>query len=605
MAKGRTVEDFIKEIGLPGYLGVSGGTPAFAYARVSSDEQATEGKSGIPRQFLHIHEKALEYGCYIPAWNMFFDDASGFEFQDRPELSRLRQTYMNPDRHADVLIMESIDRLSRNADWHQGFLLEEMKKFGLQVLFWKEFTSRIERAVMGAIAQDGMEDAKKRMYDGMILKAKSGRITAKTPAYGYRFVDAEGKQSSKATKETYYAIDEEKAPFIRQIFHMYADGYNLEQLVTWLNEVGAPPPSERSGKWHRGVLHMVLKNPVYKGEYVSGRWKRVKGPPSRTVSGSAAIKPAAVERRIERPEEEWIIVPCPAIVDSTVWDAVQRRFDVNKLAARRNAKRDYLLTGILRCKYCERAYMGFSSTAYSSGKKYRRYYYRCSSQVHPHSREKYNCQNGSTRLKVIEDAIWKAVCDAILEPQPIIDAMDELLDEEQNQDLMHQIRFVQKKIQNNETADERLWLAFRAGAYDEYEFKDKRRVLKEEKFNLQDELNELNAKVITQADIDAKKDQLLETSRRAHEAGISYNAPFEVRRQTLLTVVDRIIIDVLNSEFTIEGTLEGTFGFANDSGGDGGDTGDAGGQGNGRRFDSEIGFLPIASDPTHRYNSTR
>ena len=157
MAETKSVDYFLDQIGLT-FLGVPGGTFAFAYARVSSDEQATEGKTGVPRQLTHIHEKASTEGYYIPREFIYVDDASGFEFQDRPELSKLRRAYMDPERPANAVVIEALDRLSRNADWHQGFLLDEMKQFGIRTVFWKVYSSRIERAVMGAISQDGMEE---------------------------------------------------------------------------------------------------------------------------------------------------------------------------------------------------------------------------------------------------------------------------------------------------------------------------------------------------------------------------------------------------------------------------------------------------------------
>lgn len=70
--------------------------------------------------------------------------------------------------------MEELDRLSRHADWHQGFLLEEMERHGIVPVFWKSFTNRVERAVIGAIAQDGMEQAKRRMMEGNLHKARRG-----------------------------------------------------------------------------------------------------------------------------------------------------------------------------------------------------------------------------------------------------------------------------------------------------------------------------------------------------------------------------------------------------------------------------------------------
>nr|MBP6178487.1 hypothetical protein [Anaerolineales bacterium] len=42
----------------------------------------------------------------------------GFEFSDRPELSRLRREYSSDKRRAHVVVIEHLDRLSRNADWH-------------------------------------------------------------------------------------------------------------------------------------------------------------------------------------------------------------------------------------------------------------------------------------------------------------------------------------------------------------------------------------------------------------------------------------------------------------------------------------------------------
>ena len=114
--------------------------------------QAEQGRSGLPRQITHVHEVAGKHGLKIPRDFIFADDDSGFDFASRPELSRLRQEYRSSERRANAVVIEALDRLSRNADWHQGYLLDEMKQCGVTVVFWKPFASRIERAVMGAVA---------------------------------------------------------------------------------------------------------------------------------------------------------------------------------------------------------------------------------------------------------------------------------------------------------------------------------------------------------------------------------------------------------------------------------------------------------------------
>ncbi|MBK8027811.1 MAG: recombinase family protein [Chloroflexi bacterium] len=141
------------DLATDGYLGDPNGRLAYAYIRVSGDDQAEDGRSGLPRQIQHIHEAARERKLRI-AWDLVYaDDASGFEFESRPELSKLRREFKSSSHRASAVVIEHIDRLSRNADWHQGFLIDEMKQHGISVVFWKAYSSRVERAVMGAVAQ--------------------------------------------------------------------------------------------------------------------------------------------------------------------------------------------------------------------------------------------------------------------------------------------------------------------------------------------------------------------------------------------------------------------------------------------------------------------
>ena len=73
-----------------------------ARAEQRSDEQADEGRSGLPRQLEHCHEVADKQGYRI-TWDMVLaDDASGFEFRNRPALNRLLRELSKDTRQADV-----------------------------------------------------------------------------------------------------------------------------------------------------------------------------------------------------------------------------------------------------------------------------------------------------------------------------------------------------------------------------------------------------------------------------------------------------------------------------------------------------------------------
>ena len=51
------------------------------------------------------------------------------------------------------------------------------------------------------------------------------------------------------------------------------------------------------------------------------------------------------DRKVQepRPREEWLTLPVTPLVDEATWERAQAQLDRNKVQARRNAKREYLL----------------------------------------------------------------------------------------------------------------------------------------------------------------------------------------------------------------------------------------------------------------------
>ncbi|HRJ41726.1 MAG TPA: recombinase family protein [Caldilineaceae bacterium] len=181
-------------------LGNPQGEKAYGYTRVSSAGQAEEGASGLPRQIEHVHKAAIRDNLYIPVDLLYVDDGySGFEFVERPALTRLRYD-MRTKKQASHLVVEEIDRLSRNADWHQGFLLNEFTRQKVKVHFYNEPGSEIERYLRGYMAQESMRKELERMQLGRVYKAMDGRVTAVRSAYGYDISDP---------KDSHYVINEE------------------------------------------------------------------------------------------------------------------------------------------------------------------------------------------------------------------------------------------------------------------------------------------------------------------------------------------------------------------------------------------------------------
>jgi DNA invertase Pin-like site-specific DNA recombinase len=231
MLENSFVKESFNQMATNGFLGDPEGILAYAYIRVSSAQQAEDGRSGLPRQLEHCHQVALQQHLKI-SWEMVFadDGFSGFEFETRPALSALREEIKKQSR-SQYLVIEHLDRLSRNARWHQGFLLDEFSRYHITPIFWKSFGSEIERAVLGTISEEGMRAEIARMMEGMRLKALSGRVTAKRPRFGYTFVDSEGKPSDKARQDTHYAVHPEQSKIVRWVYHCIISEHKSLRLI--------------------------------------------------------------------------------------------------------------------------------------------------------------------------------------------------------------------------------------------------------------------------------------------------------------------------------------------------------------------------------------
>ncbi|MCC7452321.1 MAG: recombinase family protein [Anaerolineae bacterium] len=339
-----------------GYIGDPQGRPAYCYLRVSTTEQADEGRSGLPRQIEHVHEVAFSQGYRI-AWDMVYtDDDSGFEYEQRRQLTVLRDAYKSSNRRASVIIMEHLDRLSRNAEWHQGYLLDELSRYHMLPVFWKAYSSRIERTVLGIMAQESAERTREITTAGIRLKAKNGRITARWPAYGYKFVDSNGEEGWKAKRDTHYAIQEEPSQIVLLIFTLIAlKGYSLRSVVAHLTKRYLPP--RHAKRWYVNVVKEIIRNPVYKGEYIANRARSVKTQIT-TMDGRIITRNV----RVPQPESEWVRIPVPPIVSPEIWAQANAMLERNRETASRNAKRQYLLSGLLYCAQCGRKWIGCKSS---------------------------------------------------------------------------------------------------------------------------------------------------------------------------------------------------------------------------------------------------
>ena len=545
-----------------GYIGSAHGLPAYAYVRVSSEAQTEEGQSGLPRQLLHIHELALK-GLpekRIPplkiTWDMVYADEgfSGFEFRNRPALTALLQDIVSAKRSPYILI-EHIDRLSRHATWHQGYLLEQIQRANCQALFWRAYSSEIERSVMGVIAEQGMKQEIQRMRAGMVLKAKSGRITARYPRFGYMFVDSKGQPQQKPGKDTHYAPHPEHAPVVQWIYHaLNHESKNLGDIATMLNEGSVPCypgpvlTSRGYGYWSRATLSNMVRNPAYKGEFYAQRYEMRK---------TGRFNSAGREklRSTERDREAWIKIDIPALVPPDEWALAQRRLkEIAKGFKRKGIRREWLLSGLVRCARC-----GYAFNAVVGGtKRTQLRYYACTSRIHSKPRELgIACLKPAyLRADEIEPILWNAVVDLILDPDVIIDTLDES-HEQLKAEYRKQQEYLRAAQQKLDAEFKRWNQAYGSGMIELEELRDRRMDIAQRQEAQRIEMDELNGRIDQLQAIEDKADFVREMMALFGQAlGETGEEPsFEFKRKVMQMLIDTIWIDDKTLLAKVEGAV--------------------------------------------------
>lgn len=525
-----------------GVLGNPAGTIAYAYARVSSLVQTEDGASGLPRQLQHIHKAALRNNLYIPFDFLFADQGySGFEFADRPAFTRLRHE-LRSGKRADHIVVEEIDRLSRNADWHQGFLLDEFARRKIQVHFYSEPASELERYIKGYMAQEAMRKEKERMRLGKIYKAMDGRITATRAAYGYKLSDP---------KDTHYVIDEQEARIVRMVYDWLTnERKTLFEIATTLNNMGVP--GRLGGTWSPGTLANMVKNEVYKGWFITNR---------NTYEKNGYDEDGKPKRKWrKRPKEEWIWVPVPALVSEEQWEEARAVLRSNSTHKGRHigTHSNWLLSGLIECEICQYVYRSSRGGTYVKGQIAPIRYYNCGGRwSHRAQALGIACRSRYVRAEALEAAVWEKVVELILHPERVISFLQSGPITERAKEFENQLAYLDTQIVRLKNERIRWDAAYSRELLTLDDYEQKVTNVRQKLSKLEQSRQQLEhdyTKMQQDHDLEHEVQRRLEGLR----VGISDNLPDDLKRNILTTLVDKVVFNAETEKGTIYGAIPPT-----------------------------------------------
>lgn len=347
--------------------------PAVGYCRYSSNAQREES---IAAQKRAIGSYCAISGYEIVEW--YCDEAISGTTDKRPEFQRLITDIEN--NKVKTLIVHKLDRFSRNKKDTFDYL-DLCEDCGVKVISVSEPignspADKMLLTVLSGINEYYVQNLSTEVMKGLKENAFKCETTGGPPPLGYDFVDKK------------LVINETEAEAIKLIYEMCAEGYGYGKIIDRLNLLGYR--TKKGNKFAKNSLCDLIPNEKYKGVYVFNK------------RSSKAKRDKKRNNHKFKFDEEIIRIPngCPAIVSEELWNKANAvRKVTGKLKS--NAKRQYLLTGMLVCAECGAKMHGNLRTS-TKGRKYMTY--RCNNRINQHS-----CSKKEIRTEIVDDFVLDEV----------------------------------------------------------------------------------------------------------------------------------------------------------------------------------------------------
>src|SRR6202167_5071029 len=393
---------------------------AAIYARVSSEQQREANT--ISSQTASLLEFAKNHDLEVPKEWVFEDDGYSGATLERPGLERVRD--LATEGQIQVVLAYAPDRLSRKYAY-QILLIEELARNGVETLFVKapQGSSAEDQLLVqfqGMIAEYERAQILERSRRGKRHRAQSGEVSVMSGApYGYRYM----RKTEEAPAA--YAVLEAEARVVQRIYAMYTvEGLSIGEITRRINAEGIPT-RKASARWERSTVWAVLRNSAYRGVACFGK--------TRASSRTRVIRPQrrrgvitpAMTAGHERPREEWIEIPVPALVSEDSFARAQELLEQNKIRSRRRTIEPSIVQGLVSCQKCGYAFARTSTR--TSARKI--HYYKCIGSDGWRKLGGPVCNNGRfVRQDLLDPIVWDEVVRLLEDPTLIQKELDRRLE---------------------------------------------------------------------------------------------------------------------------------------------------------------------------------
>lgn len=308
--------------------------PGAIWARVSTSSQM---ETSLPSQVSRCKEKAKEAGYAVT--HTFQADWTSLDLYSCREFQQLCSLI----RNGEIQALAVLDRDRLEAKGLQRLIfLSELKEAGVELILCQG--PPIIDGPEGMIVELALALGKERQ----VMRARQGskdglhdRVTKRRlpstyhKLYGYQW-----------DKDNNKLIPNDNWPNVKLIFDMLLDGASYGRVIQELKKRGVLSPSGMD-EWNKTVLSAIAHNPSYAGQYFALKKVAVEPEKRRTNSyGNSSVKILPLDQAFYMPQIEIVNPPI-------TWqqrDSILRQLADHQRLSQRNAKRDYLLRGMVFCE---------------------------------------------------------------------------------------------------------------------------------------------------------------------------------------------------------------------------------------------------------------
>ena len=492
---------------------------AAIYARVSDKSQDAEDKTSISEQINDMEAYCESRRLTITA--RYQEVGRGWS-KKRPEFQRMLADAR--EGRFDAIVCWKSDRLSRGM-YPAAALMEVVEAYQTRLEAVMDSIDMKTFGLMAAIGKIELDNFRERASMGKRGKAKQGRMPNGSVPYGYR-IGEDGKS----------VVYEPEAEVVRRIFRQYVHEDMVGLAIARQLAQDNAPTWRPGSRWHNAYVCALLGKEVYKGTwwYGKARWVATEG-------GDQVYR---------QPEDTWIGIPFPPLVDEQTWDRAQAIKKQRTSLSKRNTKVFYLLQHLLRCAECGLLFACRSKTRATTKYKDTKYIYNLKTpQRHYHcygmQRERLRCRERPyIRADRLEELVWGEVKKVVQNPDLIVQGI-ESLDTQEDGGLAKRIASAERELRRVQMEEDRAIGLYVSGKITEYQLDHQRKIILERLEAARAKLDDYRAQESLTVEKRVLMENIVEWAGSVGDGLDDLSS--EERRDVLKLIVDQIEIDRENN----------------------------------------------------------